>query len=205
MSALIDILRKGGGYWPRPPKGPGRALAVPNGARFRIVLPPEQPLERPSGGPGGSPVKTAARPLLRKARVPKPEPAPEPPVPITAGGVCRNGVFILDGGGAFDSAEQAARAAGAHGDPFACVEFLVGHRWMSADQLRRSDALPWDEADELALAIAAEAIRAKLKEDGELPGEVPSEPVVWRKAADAVATFPYFLDEARERLNWIKT
>jgi hypothetical protein len=172
MSALTDILRNGGGYWPRPANGPGRAIAIPNGARFRIALPPEPP--------------------------------ESPPVAFV-GGACRNGLFVLEagagakgGGRAFDTIAAAAEAAGARGNLFTAVAFLVGERWMSADALRGADAMPWSEADELALDIAAAAIRDKLKENG----ETPSPAQVMRKAADAVVTFPYFLDEARERLAW---
>jgi len=197
MSALTDILRNGGGYWPRPANGPGRALAIPNGARFRIALPADDGRERPSGGPSDR-----ARWRGRRGAA-KAEPPESPPVAFV-GGACRNGLFVLDeDAGAksartFDTIAAAAEAAGARGDLFTAVAFLVGERWMSADALRGSDAMPWNEADELALDIAAAAIRDKLKEDG----ETLSPAQVMRKAADAVAGFPYFLDEARERLAW---
>jgi hypothetical protein len=100
----------------------------------------------------------------------------------------------------FETAEAAARAAGASADPFDCVEFLVGMRWMTADVLRRSGAMPWSEVDEIALAIAMEAVRDKAKDEG----TALSAPVATRKAAEAVASFPYFLDEAKERLAWMK-
>jgi hypothetical protein len=216
MNALIEILRRGGCYWPRPPKAPGRALAVPSGARFRIALPPNQPEvhERPSGGPDERMVGRA-RKALKRALLKGQKPAPDgartdaaaAPPPVYAGGVCRDGLFVLDEGvvanGAkairvFDTGEAAARAAGAAGDAFACVEFLVGEQWLSAAALSRPDALPWAEADELAIDIAAAAIADKLKADG----ETLSRAAMIRKAADAVAAFSYFTEEARERLKW---
>jgi hypothetical protein len=217
MSALIDILCRGGCYWPRPPNGPGRALAIPDGGRFRIALPPNggpqdesapgnaRPDERPSGGPAGKPARG-------KRKTAKVESAPAPESGVTyVRGVCRNGVFVLDppadhaaGRGArprvCETVEAAVRAAGASADPFDCIEFLVGLRWMTADALRRSGAMPWGEVDEIALSIAMEAVRDKAKDEG----ETLSAPVVTRKAAEAVASFSYFLDEAKERLAWMK-
>jgi hypothetical protein len=117
--------------------------------------------------------------------------------------VCRNGAFIIVDGvyaGRFETLAAAAETIGAPVDDlFARVEFLVGAEWMSADALRRSDALPWGEVDEVALAIAAETIRDKAKEIGETIGEA----AVIRKAAEAVATFSHFHREARQRLAWM--
>ena len=48
--ALIEILKRGGCYWPRLPGGPGRALAIPAGTRFRIAL----------GAPGTPPFASGA-------------------------------------------------------------------------------------------------------------------------------------------------
>jgi hypothetical protein len=162
--ALINILKRGGFWWPRSPGAPGRALAIPHGARVRIALDASDAF---------------------------------------AIGVCRDGVLMLDQfpGRTFASAPAALAAArGTPGDPFACVEFLAGERWLSADALRQSGALPWDEVDELALEIAVDAVREQIRDTG----ESLSEPEVVRKAAEVVAVSRYFRDEAQQRLEWMK-
>jgi hypothetical protein len=166
-NALINIVTRGGFWWPRAPEGAGRALAIPNGARVRIAL-------------------------------------AEPGAPPFVDGVCRDGRLVFEasaGSRVFESARTATAAVRpSPGDPFACVEFLAGERWMSADALRRSGALPWDEADELALEIAIDAVREQIRDTGEtLP-----EPEIVRKAADAVGVSHYFIDEAKQRLEWLK-
>ncbi|MGE5538564.1 MAG: hypothetical protein ACM30I_08085 [Gemmatimonas sp.] len=166
MSALIDILKAGGCYWPAT--APGRALAIPNRARFRVAL-------------------------------------DTPGAPPFAAGVCRDGWFgFEDGpraGRAFESAPAAVEAVGGtQGDAYRRMEFLAGGHWMSADAIRGSGALPWDEADELALAIAIDAVRDKTRS----AGEALSAPALVRKAAEVVAVSPYFLDEARQQLDWMK-
>lgn len=166
-SALNDIVIRGGFWWPRPPESPGRALAIPNGARVRIAL-------------------------------------AEPAVPPFADGFCRDGRLVFEaaaGRRVFESAPAATAAVrGTPGDPFACVEFLAGERWMSADAIRRSGALPWDEADELALEIAIDAVREQIRDTG----ESLTKPEIVRKAAEAVAVSRYFRDEAEQRLEWLK-
>ena len=165
--ALIEILKRGGCYWRRPP-GPGRSLAIPNGTRFRIAL-------------------------------------NESASPPFSGGICRDGAFRVDdgpcAGRTFDSAAGAVAAVrDSPGDPFLCVAFLAGGKWLSADEIRRSGALPWDEADELALDIAIDAVRDKLRQNG----EPLIEPALTRKAAEVMAVSPHFLDEAKQRLEWMK-
>jgi hypothetical protein len=166
-SALNNIVIRGGFWWPRPPEAPGRALAIPNGARVRIAL-------------------------------------TEPANPPFAEGICRDGRLVFEttsGLRTFDSAPAATAAVrGAPGDPFTCIEFLAGERWMSADAIRRSGALPWDEADELALEIATDAVREQITDTG----ESLTEPEIIRKAAEVVAVSRYFRDEAEQRLEWLK-
>jgi hypothetical protein len=163
---LIDVIKRGGFWWPRRPGHPGPALAIPSGARLRVAL-----------------ADPAVRPF--------------------ADGICRNGTLVLDRfpDRAFDDAPAAVAAVRpAPGDPFTCVEFRVGERWLSADALRGSGAMPWDEADELALDIAIDAVREQIRDTG----ETLSRAEIVRKAADAVAVSPYFVDEARERLRWLR-
>jgi hypothetical protein len=120
-----------------------------------------------------------------------------------ATGVCRDGVLTLDPlpGRTFATAPAALAAARAMpGDPFACVEFLAGERWLSADALRRSGALPLDEIDELALEIAVDAVREQIRDTG----EALTDAEVARKAAEVVAVSRYFREEAQQRLEWLK-
>ncbi len=83
-------------------------------------------------------------------------------------GLCRDGLWCLDGKGEFISANQAVAAVRPQveaSNAFLYVEFQVGSQWILADDLRNMPdlSLPRDEVEDIAFVRVKEIIRDKAR------------------------------------------
>jgi hypothetical protein len=114
-------------------------------------------------------------------------------------GVCRDGYFVITEGShsgvQFCSANEAVNTIREpSSNAFLHMHFQIDGRWVRADDFRRSSSSQLDDAEELALQIALDAVRRNQK------GQELDSPQALRAAARWVTKRPHMIEEARRFL-----